>query len=281
MGDWKGNCSDPKELYEKLAVPLEDMVDYMQFQFFISSEVKHFDRPHVSFNWSKITLDHQRCYTLESPREFVKFGISRMVFQFKTEVEFYIHSPGLLKSGYPKKVAMEPQKSVNFVVKHDIFHMLDYLGEPCIDDPDYVMDDCNEDLIYSQSMEKLGCTSPFGKNIDNICHNETVGTMAFIMYTNHLKKLRYMRLKLACRFKCYYLTVDYFQDLVRKSELPSIHLEFQEKVTCIQSQYSYSELSLIAEIGGYVGLFLGVSVNQVSGIINAILAKLRHTNCSL
>ena len=34
---------------------------------------------------------------------------------------------------------------------------------------------------------------------------------------------------------------------------------------------------MIAEVGGYVGLFLGVSVNQISALINILLVKIDET----
>ena len=45
---------------------------------------------------------------------------------------------------------------------------------------------------------------------------------------------------------------------------------FQETV----ANYTYSFLSLVAEFGGYVGLFLGMSVNQIADIVNALVKKM-------
>ena len=39
---------------------------------------------------------------------------------------------------------------------------------------------------------------------------------------------------------------------------------FSNRVKVVRSYYAYSSLSLIAEIGGYFGLFLGVSINQIT-----------------
>jgi len=47
----------------------------------------------------------------------------------------------------------------------------------------------------------------------------------------------------------------------------------KENINVIESYHLYSTLSLIAEIGGYVGLFLGVSINQVSVLINVVIDK--------
>ena len=51
-------------------------------------------------------------------------------------------------------------------------------------------------------------------------------------------------------------------------------ISFNQNIKVWNAYYLYSGLSLIAEIGGYVGLFLGVSVNQVSVLMNAFLGKI-------
>ena len=47
-------------------------------------------------------------------------------------------------------------------------------------------------------------------------------------------------------------------------------LEFQRVVKTTTGQYSYGGLELIAEIGGYVGLFLGYSVFQIKFVIEKV-----------
>ena len=53
-----------------------------------------------------------------------------------------------------------------------------------------------------------------------------------------------------------------------------VKFHFSEIVKVTKSYYTYSPLSLIAEIGGYVGLFLGVSVNMVTNLLEFLVAKL-------
>ena len=50
-----------------------------------------------------------------------------------------------------------------------------------------------------------------------------------------------------------------------------VTINFEELIKVTTGKYLYSELSLIAEIGGYVGLFLGVSVNQISNFFDFLL----------
>ena len=47
-------------------------------------------------------------------------------------------------------------------------------------------------------------------------------------------------------------------------------MNFKRNIKVTEAQYLYSGLSLIAEVGGYVGLFLGVSVNQVTILVDKL-----------
>ena len=48
----------------------------------------------------------------------------------------------------------------------------------------------------------------------------------------------------------------------------TLSMEFPKFVRVSRSTYSYTLLELIAEVGGYVGLFLGVSINQVTLLVD-------------
>ena len=46
-----------------------------------------------------------------------------------------------------------------------------------------------------------------------------------------------------------------------------INLNFEDVIQVSKSYYIFSGISLLGEIGGYVGLFLGVSVNQLTTLL--------------
>ena len=50
---------------------------------------------------------------------------------------------------------------------------------------------------------------------------------------------------------------------------------FKENIKVTKAYHVYSGLSLIAEIGGYVGLFLGVSINQVTNLFDVLFNAFR------
>ena len=53
-----------------------------------------------------------------------------------------------------------------------------------------------------------------------------------------------------------------------------IDILFNEEILTSEEVFLYSTLSLIAEIGGYVGLFLGVSVYQISSLAEMIFVQI-------
>ena len=56
-------------------------------------------------------------------------------------------------------------------------------------------------------------------------------------------------------------------------ENPTIKILFNERITISSEQYSYIWLNLVAEVGGYVGLFLGFSVFQMTDLVDMLLQR--------
>ena len=50
-----------------------------------------------------------------------------------------------------------------------------------------------------------------------------------------------------------------------------LDIRFPEKTTISTDQYSYTWLNLVAGVGGYVGLFLGYSVYQMTDLVDIFL----------
>ena len=64
---------------------------------------------------------------------------------------------------------------------------------------------------------------------------------------------------------------DYYSD--PDNSVPSIKIFFNEMITVSYDQYSYIWLNLVAEVGGYVGLFLGFSVFQLTDLMDVLLQR--------
>ena len=77
-----------------------------------------------------------------------------------------------------------------------------------------------------------------------------------------------------CPYPCKF-TSTYFRDKIKLKpdhEYPSsLFLRFSKFVKVSKARYSYGELELLAELGGYMGLFLGISVFHLSEAFQKIV----------
>ena len=54
----------------------------------------------------------------------------------------------------------------------------------------------------------------------------------------------------------------------------NVFISFEKFIKVTTEYYIYTEINLIAEIGGYVGLFLGISINQIINLMDFFAAKI-------
>ena len=119
-------------------------------------------------------------------------------------------------------------------------------------------------------MEKFGCTTPFGYRQDNICKDNTRGKQALDLFHELVNKRHFIE---ECLYPCDFLKLSVISVRGRENE-DTFKLDFNEYIKVTEAYHSYTELELIAEFGGYVGLFLGISVFQASHVVDKILDKL-------
>ena len=113
-------------------------------------------------------------------------------------------------------------------------------------------------------MEKFGCTTPFGSLQDNICKDNTTGKQALDLFHKLLNKRHFIE---ECLYPCEFLKLFVISVHGRENE-NSFKLDFNQYIKVTEAYYSYTELELIAEFGGYVGLFLGISVFDINQIFS-------------
>ena len=53
-----------------------------------------------------------------------------------------------------------------------------------------------------------------------------------------------------------------------------VRFYIKDQIKVMKSYLSYTEVSLLAEVGGYVGLFLGTSMNQIATATSYLLDRL-------
>ena len=85
-----------------------------------------------------------------------------------------------------------------------------------------------------------------------------------------------------CSSPCHYITTrvrihrESVMGYVNGKRTTLLKIKMNEHIKVTEEQYLYSGLSLIAEIGGYVGLFLGVSVNQIIDLVDFIITRIQN-----
>ena len=82
---------------------------------------------------------------------------------------------------------------------------------------------------------------------------------------------------LGCLEACSYMSIKVTETGKRKPDVENrgeLILSFLQKIHRSVSYYLYEEISLIAEIGGFVGLFLGASVYQIADLLDSLMTRI-------
>ena len=127
-------------------------------------------------------------------------------------------------------------------------------------------------------MKKVGCATPFGYNRSNICTDSNKAAKAMELYSK-IRGEWYTSKEIIdkCPNPCQFLRI-------RLNSEPYMHMrntasiKFDKLVQVTESSVSYKELELLAEFGGYVGLFLGISFVHIGEVFESILQYITLKN---
>ena len=277
-GKWVGNatldenCTNPKLLYESIISKPEDLYWSISYRYFdgtlsteyasnTSSEI----RSHID------TIFYGRCFTFNPTTEMIRLGIQMVGLQLKNQsTTIYVHTKRLFQMVKDITEIIVPTNSViKMDIDYEVYNMLDFGGQPCNAEPEFDKDICTQDAFEKKALEKYGCTSPFGPNKDKICTDQNTGSKVMEFYRQIFRNLSNN-----CLSPCSFVSTKGIKIMEQKKNYGYVWMVFKENIKVIEAHHLYSTLSLIAEIGGYVGLFLGVSVNQVSTLMNDLIDKI-------
>ena len=201
--------------------------------------------------------------------EMIKQGIRKVELGLASLCEVYIHNSGVFEYEADGLVRVTNVMGTRdyYTVKHELLEMLDGKDDSCNNNPEYAKDNCAIDEIEKSVMMEYGCTPPFIGNKEKICTNEKISKQVY-KYWKHAKY--YTNCSAPCR-EIYVSAI--WTD--KKTTDSKVTFKFSNRVRVIKSYYAYSSLSLIAEIGGYFGLFLGVSINQITCLTSFIQERVQ------
>ena len=117
--------------------------------------------------------------------------------------------------------------------------------------------------------ETIGCTTPYVKNKSKICQDQEKALETIILEAAIFQNEK--ALSEICPRSCWEVHANFgskesYNNGEEESEYylqGNLTIDFHQYVKVSKSYWEYDAIELIAEVGGYVGLFLGVSVNQI------------------
>ena len=252
------------------------MISYVEIEYYDDgSEVEISDPSVKSFNelnWA-LSIDDSssgRCFSIMPSLHVIRKGISEVKIGMPSLCKVYIHTPGVgVKNAgrFSTYLRNDMRKKVSYVVESELYQMFDDGGEPCNNDPLYDQDNCIMEAFDKLALETFGCTTPFGPNKDRICRDKTIGLKVMKLYTDWFKRGQGQD-KSNCSTPCQFILTKAIKTEEKPKPSSELKFFFPDRVKMIRSTLIYSGLELVAEVGGYVGLFLGVSFNQITILIS-------------
>ena len=130
-------------------------------------------------------------------------------------------------------------------------------------------------IVLQESENEIGCTTPFNPDKSNICleHNQTIEAVNIF---DDITVWNQTKAKKLCPKPCqqYIISFSNKEWSYNYNSYTILQMQFPKYIRVSSSSYSYTLLELLAEVGGYVGLFLGVSINQISDLLTILATKI-------
>ena len=259
-GPWSSEqCPNPKELRDKLGIRSDQIIklatalstEKLKTKVLAQNEWKYL-RP-----WC-ITLD------LKVMKNDEKVAYNILTFKLNLNATVYFHTKGKFTDTY-KGLEINTKTLTELDFDYEVVKLLNTEHATCNDDEDYNKDECVLQEMYNTSMDTIGCTTPLGHNHDHICTTPDEAQNASKIYVDILVLNNYN-----CKEPCNTILTHY--SIIRKEttlkNLSELKINFPKKVKTVTSYQAYSFLSLIAEIGGYVGLFMDVSFLDIINLVD-------------
>ncbi len=149
-------------------------------------------------------------------------------------------------------------QQVKFAVSHEVVHLLPNANKNCTVSYLNSFDDCILTELFDMMLDQVGCTVPWVKDRTMICVDKKKAVEAFKIYQENRRNQDYICLN-SCRFSNVYLGPPILESSGNESLSQAIFY-FKRDIKLTEEFEIYSLFSLAADIGAYVGLFLGASM---------------------
>ena len=194
-------------------------------------------------------------------------------FRIKKNVYVSIHEGGqFFEDSFSSTIKLSRKSAEDNVYNVEMAHskFLNTDRFPCNPEPTEY-DGCLQNVGRQAMMDSVGCLAPVFPHSDRsgICANESlahdaVGAYHKFMTSDLERQSKY------CLMPCQITDVTVREDKTSGSGNSQTVYTFNlpTRVKIIESFYFYRFLSLVAEVGGWVGLFLGIYIMQINDVLN-------------
>lgn len=220
------------------------------------------------------------CYVFKFPDEIASLGVSSIALNLKIKTYIYVHHhnqyyyAGQNRQG---KIVAKPGVKSYLNSFYDLTRLIpDSKGSDCSDE---MHDLCVLKNLDIAMKEKFGCHFINTSHPELICNRRNVKEEFKDIFPGEFFKLYRTVLRSVCPKPC--TTIDVFYGIPDDSDNKIkqeayIKLYFKQQINSRKSTYSYEGDSVIADIGGYLGLLLGFSLLDITMVIEKILLRITH-----
>ena len=159
-----------------------------------------------------------------------------------------------------------------YTVSHEVITQLEKSGK-CIAITEKHYDHCMIEKMEELMINETGCTVPWVTDKNKICTDLDSSKKVYQIYTENRRNQNDI-----CPNSCNFTDVNLSPPIVENHQdsIAGIVFYFKQDIKTSHEYYIYTELSMIAEIGGYVGLMLGISFVNIGSLINKLLDYCRE-----
>ena len=273
-----GSEKDSREIFEEATYDLSELVKRITvYQGWKRVDIGVQNDDPTNYEWKpKIHVLFGRCYSLEMRPNLTRFGLNEMIVESKAGLFVFIHHPGQFLSldsnvKLPAELGERMYNDVVFEVT------VDTLGPEaevsCYADSDEGFDECLMDAIPGILESEFGCSVPFLPKTEKLCDAKNVSLLLSVQdkYDDLVRNGRYD----VCGRPCSImetLTGFPFSGKNKPSE-GYVKIYFKSVVKQNKIVLAYKWDTMIAEIGGYTGLLLGISVLDAAKLLEMLLRK--------
>ena len=279
-GNWIGNCSDPELLYNSMVLGFDDLVSNRAI---ITKDGNETNKDKSS-SYKAIDSLYGRCYSIFPRENILKDGIVQLKVKSEHQhVIVHISSTGEFLTGkygpgldQKSTILLEythgetPSYKTHYeTLVYEVFEELNTENHPCNESINYSKDACFLEKLHDESIKQIGCTTPYGLNKSMICKETGKAQKALDLFAR-------MQRNSTCLNPCAYLVPQtYFTYQKKNNQRFQLYLSNNGAVKVTRSELAYDTLTLLADIGGYVGLFLGIAIVHVKELFQILALKMK------